>query len=325
MLTPLQQSAEKHGHLVKWFLTGKIEFDQNSIKRLQTNQDVIEFNPDAVIVPGNVVPDFWPGLKVQIFHGLGEEKKGHYRITQFFDLYCTPGPYMTEKFEKLAAKHKSFIVRETGWPKLDSIRINNQSERKKEFGFEPSKTLLLYAPTFSPKYTSAPDLINEITFIAKNKPYDWLIKFHPLMDKKTVILYQNIIGPNVKVIAVDDMIPCMEAADILLTDTSSVAYEFLMLSRPIITYRAKARKDKGINILNPAELGSAISRSMDYPNEFQAQRNDYLEELHPYADGKNSERVISAIEGILNSNEIIGYKKKKPNWFRRRLIRKMIK
>jgi len=45
---------------------------------------VVAYNPDVVIVPGNVVPHFWPGLKVQIFHGLGEEKRGHYRITGFF-------------------------------------------------------------------------------------------------------------------------------------------------------------------------------------------------------------------------------------------------
>ena len=65
---------------------------------LKSSEQVKFFSPDAIIVPGNVVPDFWPGIKVQIFHGLCEEKIGHYDITGFFDLYCTPSFYITDKF-----------------------------------------------------------------------------------------------------------------------------------------------------------------------------------------------------------------------------------
>ena len=41
-----------------------------------------------------------------IIFGLCEEKKGHYGITGFFDLYCTPGPLITEKFQELAEEAK---------------------------------------------------------------------------------------------------------------------------------------------------------------------------------------------------------------------------
>ncbi|MFA6742735.1 MAG: CDP-glycerol--glycerophosphate glycerophosphotransferase, partial [Candidatus Neomarinimicrobiota bacterium] len=55
-------------------------------------RQAIEFQPEVVFVPGNRVHDKIPGLKVQIFHGLCEEKGGHYKITGFYDLYCTSGP-----------------------------------------------------------------------------------------------------------------------------------------------------------------------------------------------------------------------------------------
>ena len=76
--------------------------------------DAMAFNPDIVFCPGNYVHDSIGGIKVQLFHGLGYEKKGHFRIRGFFQVYCTPGPLITERFKKLEARHKTFVVIETG-------------------------------------------------------------------------------------------------------------------------------------------------------------------------------------------------------------------
>ena len=160
------------------------------MKFLSSIDDVTKYEPDAVIVPGNVVPHFWPGLKVQIFHGLGEEKKGHYRITGFFDLYCTPGPHMTEKFQTLSEKHGHFLVKETGWPKLDTLNTSNQIQRKIFFGLQKNNPIILYAPTFSPRYTSAPALLSTIIHLCNLKSFHWFIKFHPLMDSNTILKYK---------------------------------------------------------------------------------------------------------------------------------------
>ncbi len=50
------------------------------------------------------MPGFIPGLKVQVFHGLNEDKRGiDYRERGLFDLYCTEGPIRTamlKPFEK---------------------------------------------------------------------------------------------------------------------------------------------------------------------------------------------------------------------------------
>ena len=320
----MQKAAKQSGYLVKWFTAASAGEIIPPGERLQTSQNVEDFNPDAVIVPGNVVPDYWPGLKVQIFHGLGEEKRGHYRITNFFDLYCTPGPYMTHKFEILANKYKHFLVRETGWPKLDTLQINNKHERKVEFGFEKKDIVILYAPTFSPRYSSANDLYSEIQTLAENKPYKWLVKFHPLMAKEFVKKYNQIINNNFRIIKDENILPYMEASDLLLTDTSSVAYEFLLFDRPIVTYKATTRKDKGINIINSSQLENAIERSFKDPNEYSSNRKSYLNELHPYTDGKSAERIIEAIKKVIQSKELQSLKLKKPNWLQKRQIRKIV-
>ena len=52
----------------------------------------IDYKPDVVIAPGDRVPGFITGLKVQVFHGLNEDKRGNiYPERGLFDLYCTEG------------------------------------------------------------------------------------------------------------------------------------------------------------------------------------------------------------------------------------------
>lgn len=46
----------------------------------------------TVLCPGNFVDFRLPGIKVELFHGIGIEKPSHYKIRRFFDLYLTSGP-----------------------------------------------------------------------------------------------------------------------------------------------------------------------------------------------------------------------------------------
>ncbi|MCK4577319.1 MAG: CDP-glycerol glycerophosphotransferase family protein, partial [Candidatus Marinimicrobia bacterium] len=273
----------------------------------------------------NVVPHRWPGLKVQIFHGLGEEKPGHYRITGFFDLYCTPGPLVTQRFEARRRRKRHFLVRETGWPKLDSLAESiDIREAKSGLGLDPNRPLILYAPTFSPRYESASALLEPICSQAGSK-YQWIVKFHDLMPANIRNSYQQRLGSAVLSAEHSDITPLLAAADVMITDTSSVAYEFLMLDRPIITYRAAARQDKGIDLQSPANLAEAIQRSLDDPAEFTLQRQEYLGQLHPYRDGQSARRVVQACEGIIANGEHLRLRRKPLNLWRRYQNRNLVR
>lgn len=307
---------------VRWFLGKNIKDQPVPGGALRSNSEVLDYNPDAVLVPGNVVPDFWPGLKVQIFHGLGEEKKGHYRVTGFFDLYCTPGPFMTNIFNALAEKYKTFLVRETGWPKLDAIPEYLSPEASHELiQFKSPDPILLYAPTFSPRYTSAPDLLPQIQSLL-DKPMNWIIKFHDLMDKDIIRRAKRLACDKLKVIESDNILPAMAVSDMLIADTSSVTYEYLLFDKPIITYKSTCRLDKGLNLDTPDELFGAIVRSLEDPDELSAIRKLYRAELHPYHDGKSSERLINTVHDVLEGSELSQLKRKRPAWIRRRQVRK---
>ena len=330
ILEPIQQAINESNYgIVKWFSASSATNYSCPGDQLKSNEEVSDYSPDAVIVPGNVVPHFWPGLKVQIFHGLDEEVKGFYNITGFFDLYCTTGPVMTENYSVLAMHKKHFLVRETGWPKLDPVYKNEWgfSDQKdqliKQCKLIPELPVILYAPTFPPKYTSAPDLLDSINKL-KNCKYNWIIKFHSLMDQSIRERYKKLDGNNFRVVDELNILPFMAGSDIMITDTSSVAYEFLHFNRPLITYQAIARRDKGINIQDPSELSPAIERSLNDPNEFSHNRESCLQDIHPYFDGHSSNRMLKVIETILTEGLHNELKQKPLNFLRKYQIRKII-
>ena len=134
IVRPLQAEILKRGFEVKWFV--EIEESKKKLEAgevlLNTVDEVLAYKPDAVLVAANEVPHFFPGIKVQLFHGFSVNKrskdKGHFRIRGLFDLYCTQGPSTTKRFKKLAKQHGHFKVVQTGWPKVD---ILFPSEEKK--------------------------------------------------------------------------------------------------------------------------------------------------------------------------------------------------
>jgi len=75
------------GHTINWFITGSARDRMESYRLLNNRKEVKAFNPDAVIVPGNVVPDYWPGLKVQIFLWIRRRKDVDITGLQIFSIF----------------------------------------------------------------------------------------------------------------------------------------------------------------------------------------------------------------------------------------------
>jgi len=297
------------------------QYIRNDIRYTTSIEEAGSFDPDVVFVPGNVVHDKIPGLKVQVFHGICEEKGGHYKITGFFDLYCTSGPLITRNFKKLAEKHGYFHVIETGWPKVDLLmNPYNRAEILMKLGVRPENRIILYAPTFSPKYKSSDKIFPALQSMIKHDE-TWIIKFHDLMDKKEMLRFKKL--DNVMIWDDPDNIPLLQAADVLISDTSSIVYEFMLLDKPVITIDARVRLEKGINIHDVEDLRTAIDRSVSNPEEYSLSRKKLLQEIQPYADQANAKRVLEAAETMLTSDISTKLSKKPWNLYRRYQVRKL--
>ncbi|OFX22147.1 MAG: CDP-glycerol--glycerophosphate glycerophosphotransferase [Bacteroidetes bacterium GWA2_31_9b] len=327
ILKPLNDELLLRGMPVLWYIPKEIlahfPYKESCVFTSEI-KEVADFDNDVIIVPGNEVPHYLKGLKVQIFHGLAGEKKGHFRIRHYFDLYLTQGPYFTDRFIQLAKKFKDFEVIETGWSKLDSLFNQKDSftkEKDQLLSESGTEKIILYAPTFSPSLTSAIELKNEILKIADEKKLV-LIKFHDLMNKKIVDEYKVLIknNSNIRIVEDNNITKYLILSDLMISDTSSVVYEFLLLNKPVITYRSNSEHIHWQNITKSNELCSSVE-NVFVDDTFENERKWIIENYHPYTDGLSSKRVVDTLITYLKSNPVPD--KRNISWFRKHKMIKM--
>ncbi|TQV81427.1 CDP-glycerol glycerophosphotransferase family protein [Aliikangiella coralliicola] len=307
ILRPLQEAIRVRGDECAWFVEGSHvnqEYFHDNEVRLNTITDAIKYNPQAVFVPGNVVPNFIPGIKVQVFHGLEWKKKGHFRIRGYFDLYCTHGEITTSRFNQLACQHGYFHVAETGWPKLDPLF------QVPPFELDTQLPVVLFAPTFSPNLTCAVACFEEIKKLVDTGEYYWLVKFHPKMAPEWIELYRSIKADNYQIVDTDSALPLLKRADILLSDTSSMIGEFLLLDKFAVTYKNADPGDYLIDVQTPEALKDALARARTAPADLFKRIKANNQRLHPYCDGQSSNRVLDAVNQLCEKPAKL--RKKKP-------------
>jgi len=311
ILRPLHIEAEKAGDEVLWYVESDILdifpfIEDSSVS--SSIQELSGFKADAIFVPGNEVPYFLRGVKVQIFHGLAGEKKGHFRIRNYFDLYLTPGTYFTQRFNKLATKHGNFEVIETGWSKLDSLFLQkNDYNKEKQALIEKHnvKKIILFAPTFSPSLTCAEYLYDEILTLSQNPDFLVLLKFHDKMNKDIMDKYHQASQSlkNLTIVNNPNISKYLILSDIMISDTSSVVYEFLLLDKPVITFKSSSKNIKWLDIDNPNTLKQSVKDVLEY----DISKNDrkwIIDNYHPYSDGQSAKRMIEVVREWLSRNPV---------------------
>lgn len=325
ILGPLNEALQNRGYETLWYLPARLisRFNAGGNPRFTTDMgELVRFSPEAVFVPGNEVPHYLSGVKVQVFHGLAGEKRRHFRIRHYFDLYLTPGPFFTRRFEELAKKHGDFQVKETGWCKLDPLFKIPQSENPPDRPGGNPLPLVLYAPTFSRKLTSAPHLAGALENLAQRGRYRVLVKFHDLMDKAMVKAYRDLARrtQGLEFCPDHDILRYLQMADVLVSDTSSVIREFMLLDKPVVSFRSRSPDICWPDVRQPEALESAIEDSLKN-DPFKNDRSRVMQGHHPYRDGRSSERMIDAVRDYIDRHGVPGRRKLSP--YRRYLMNKM--
>jgi hypothetical protein len=70
--------------------------------------------------------------------------------------------------------------------------------------------------------------------------------------------------------------------------------EFAVQRRPVVTFRNRKPQPHMIDVLEPDDIEAAIERALRPSAALTTALTDYAERIHPYRDGRSSERVISA-------------------------------
>jgi len=317
ILHPLQVEADREGgNDVLWYVHSKRikQFPlDGKVRWTDSIQNIYDFSPEAVFVPGNIVPYYLPGVKIEIFHGYATEKKDHWVIRRYFDAYFTQGPLFTKGFKRLAEKYGDFEVLETGWPRQDWVFENLHTfdaDRDRLLRESGRSKIVLYAPTFSPSLTSLPYMQQALQDLVAKRDVLLLLKFHPLTKPELMEEYRQLAEKTEGMLWIEDytVTKYMLMSDAMISDTSSTIYEFLLLNKPVITLRAAAKDLYWRNMQQPEELCDAYDEVMT-SDQLQQKRQWVIDNYDPYLDGKVAHRMLEGARDYIRRHGVPPYRK----------------
>lgn len=312
IVQPLYDVAmTRAGYEVMWYVHAPKIPDfplKDSVRWTSSMQEACDWKPEAVFAPGNIVPYYMSGVKCSIFHGYAAEKRDQFHIRNYFDIYMTSGRFFTDEFLKLQKRYRDFEVVETGWTRQDWIVAHwhdFDDERRQLLEAHGCSRLALYAPTFSPRWTSLHVMEEPLRRLVSDRSVLLIVKLHALTPVELADKYRRLAEENENIFFKDDyaISKYMLMSDIMISDTSSTIYEMLLMDKPVITLNTASKTPYWKNISNPAELIAAYDETLD-SHELDAQRQWVIDNYDPYRDGRCAERMLDAAEDYIRRNGV---------------------
>ena len=209
-------------------------------------------------------------------------------------------------------------VKLVGYPRNDVFFNTNLifENYKEKLNLGIYRKVILYCPTFRDNYESVKPFSDEFfkylnSYLKKNGDI-FLIKKHQF--EKNINIPNNL--SNIKDVssAVEDVQELLTFTDILITDYSSVFFDFVLLDRPIIYYSYDFeeylencrgmyydyyKEMPGPFAKNENELLDLIETADKWFNdeEYQIKYKKFKDKFNYYQDGKSSERLFQLIAG----------------------------
>lgn len=163
------------------------------------------------------------------------------------DYLLSTSPFLTEKYlqgHKLDQIYNGKIIEE-GYPRLDILKRFTRDQltekmRQKGMKLDAAKKTILYAPTWRGETYGKPDTDVNCYFEFKEKlekcidtdKYQIVIKVH----QRVYQLAKDKLDPACFIPATIDGNEALAYADILISDFSSIFYDYLALDRPVLFY-----------------------------------------------------------------------------------------
>lgn len=304
ILSPLAAALDADGYSVHAFFTGALTgAAMPPPVRMVDIAAAVRCGPRAVYCALNWAPRFIGGVKVQLFHGFDTQKhddrRGHFRVRGLFDLYCTQGPATTAPFTELARRMGHFAVAETGWCKLDPLFRGDGGQAQRLRAPAGRRPVVMFASTFTERVSAAPHLFDAIRAeVARGDRY-WLLTLHPRCAPALFDRYRGLAGANAAFVEPEQIIAAQRAADVLVSDTTSVVPEFVVQRKPVATFRHRVAQPYMIDFGDPAQLPSVLEQAFAPDASRVRLIADYADHIHPWRDGCASERVIKAVDALI--------------------------
>ena len=239
--------------------------------------------------------------------------------TSVWDYLISQNSFSSKIFKRAFAFNGEML--EIGYPRNDIlVNENNEikiNEIKEKLNIDKDKKIILYAPTWrdnqfheSGIYKFATEMDFNAMQNALSDDYVLIVKFHYLVKDK--IDWKKYGGFVIECNEMWDIQELYLISDILITDYSSVMFDYALLNRPILffTYDMEFYKDNlrdfyfdintvpGPLIETTQELIEFIKNNTEeeYFEKYGDKYHDFREKYNEFDDGKASENILKLIE-----------------------------
>ncbi|MCY8370613.1 glycosyltransferase [Bacillus haynesii] len=238
------------------------------------------------------------------------------------DYLISPNQFTYEKLLKSHDIYEIYAgkVADIGYPRTDLTLETNGEEVRKTLNIPLDKKVILYAPTWRGTVGKENDtsqvLLDEVMDIQKSMGDDYivLLKSHYFtFEYFKINKLDHLCVPNWY-----DTNKLLAAVDILITDYSSIFFDFLPLKKPVLFYMIDHKEyeaERGFyldidNLPGPVcenlnELIDKLQNVHILKKEFNEQYDKYLEEFCYNDDGQASKRLVEMIFKKQNQEQLI--------------------
>ncbi|WP_419766225.1 MAG: CDP-glycerol glycerophosphotransferase family protein [Arcobacter sp.] len=300
------------------------------IKSLFSKYKILDHSP----IHDEILISLTNSFTVQIWHGITIKKLGHmanYKKVKY-DLMVSTSDFVTEySFSKLF-DYKSII--NSGYPRND-ILVNGVLDDRDlvmahkgiyEFVKSCDKRVVVYMPTWRPySHIKNPIDLDDLNDFAKENGFIFIIKSHPFTRNdsfydstfdETKYKFSEKYQENVLFYpTTDDIYPLLSLSDLLITDYSSIYFDYLLINKPILFFiydkdiylvehgdfmLSFEEYTPGEKVENYVQLKNIILESFS-DKKFKKSRDNIKKIFFDILDG-NSSKLIT--DSIINKNNI---------------------
>lgn len=255
--------------------------------------------------------------RAQIFHGCAIHNCFLKPAINDYDSFFMVGGYMVRRYvEKGFLRPDDPRISLIGMPKLDPLANGeiNVAALRHQLALDPALPTVLYAPsgTGSSLYSHGLDLIKQVGTM----PVNLLVKLH---DKARdfrrnlgdwLWRVKGFHGGQVRILEGFEVVPYLALTDVLISDFSSVANEFLLRDRPIVFLptpeKQQLKRDEwddngyqtGVMVHSGRELLAALEDALARPDRMSDIRRRAAADIF-YKPGTATQRAVSKIYELL--------------------------
>ena len=287
-----------------------------------TNQNIPHYLKPA---RGTTYVQTWHGTPLKRMQHDVESDKGRDKgylervtlATGYWDYLLSPSSFATTAFRS-AFRYDGAII-EAGYPRNDVFHRDDAESQialvRRRLRLQDDRKIVLYAPTFRDGHTRGAATVDELELELRllheslHDDYVVVLRFHSLIKNRIRIPVEL---EDFVIDATDypDTQELLLAADVLITDYSSIMFDFASLGRPMIFfaydlghYRDQLRGfyldfDKeapGPILTTTSEVVAALAGIDDVAQRYREKITKFAATYAPLDDGHASDRVLDAL------------------------------